>query len=182
MSETVKLKTAGPGDGAGILALLRRVAKISDAVMIPHLDELTSQKEDQNLKVIDQQDDCLVLLAELGDRTIGLLTIMPPSTELTKTTQEAVVKAGITSNTKVIPGEMGVVVDKPYWHQGVGGLLVDEGQYWLANFSHLDLMMLTVFDDNLVARKLYQHQGFVELGSIKEDDRPARLMVWIPED
>ena len=80
-------------------------------------------------------------------------------------------------------GEMGLVIAKRYWHQGIGRLLMEEGQYWFENYSTLDQLMLTVFDHNIWGKKLYQDIGFQTVGTLLEPAadgqvKPATKMVY----
>lgn len=180
MSEEVSLKVATAGDGQGLLTLLRRVEQVSSAVVVPNLSQLTAKDEDKQLAQIADQPNCLVLLAMLEKQPIGVLTLMPPDDQLDHKIQSAVQDLYWGLAAPTIFGELGIAVDPAYWHQGVGSLLIDEGQYWLANYSALDLLALSVFDDNQPALGLYKKAGFSKVGSITEVGRPATLMAWRP--
>ena len=142
MSETVKIKLAEPEDAAVILNFLRQAATESDAVTIPHLERVTAKEERENIQIINSVDDCIMLLAVFEKEIVGMVTIMrlPNETQM---------------------GELGVIVAKKYWHQGIGQLLVDEAEYWFANYSSLALLTLDVFEDNVPAINLYRKMNFV---------------------
>ena len=145
----IEMRLAEKNDAKGLLAFLRQTATESQAILLPGLDKITVEEEAIRLASVDDRNDCLILLAWLGEQIVGVLTIMhvadQPGT-----------------------GELGVVVAKDYWHQGIGKLLVDEGQYWYENYSTLDELMLTVFTTNRWAIKLYQDLGFKTTGQLNE--------------
>ncbi|MDO4902706.1 MAG: GNAT family N-acetyltransferase [Limosilactobacillus sp.] len=156
MADEVTLKLAGAEDAAGLLKFLRQASTESDAILIPYLDQITVEREAQDLANIQENPDSLMLLAKLGEETIGVLTIM------------------------VMPefesrGELGVVVGKDYWHNGIGSLLVDESLYWFDNFCPLEELYLDVYADNLNAIKLYQKFGFTEIG--RTTDQEGRKLI-----
>lgn len=154
---TIKLATAD--DAPAVLAFLRQTAQESDAVLIPHLDEVTTDQERHNLATINQFADCVVMLAMLGDQPVGIVTVM--------------VQAD-----RPRAGELGVVVAKQYWHNGIGRLLVKEAEYWLENYSCLERLVLTVFKTNTPAIALYEHCRFVRTGVTTTEGRPALMMEY----
>ena len=165
MAETeITMRLAQRADAAALLAFLQGVAPESDAILLPGLDHVTVAEEAVRLSAVADRDDCLILLACLGPEIVGVLTIM---------------------NLAATPGvgEMGLVIAKRYWHQGIGRLLMEEGQYWFENYSTLDQLMLTVFDHNIWGKKLYQDIGFQTVGTLIEPSadgqvKPATKMVY----
>jgi Acetyltransferases, including N-acetylases of ribosomal proteins len=158
----VTIKLAGPEDAAKVLALLRQAATESNAVQVPHLLDVSLEQEAENIKVINQFDDCVVMLAMLGDEPVGIVTVMM-----------------LADHPEV--GELGVVVEKKYWRNGIGQLLVDEAEYWFENYSSLKRLVLSVFTDNSPAIALYRKLHFKETGTTVEDGRPAIVMEYQPE-
>lgn len=75
-------------------------------------------------------------------------------------------------------GELGVVVRKKYWRNGIGRLLVDEAEYWFNTYSSLENLVLTVFEDNIPAIKLYQQLHFVATGKTVEQGRNVLQMQY----
>ena len=159
MADTAKIKLAEPKDASKVLSFLRQAATESDAVTIPHLERVTVKEEQENLQVIDDSDDCVILLAILGDQIIGIVTVMRLAE-------------------KPEMGELGVIVAQKYWHQGIGQLLVDEAQYWYSNYSSLSGLVLDVFEDNLPAINLYRKMNFVVQKHVQIAGRPALLMTY----
>ena len=142
MSETIEIKLAEPENAAAILNFLRQAATESDAVTIPHLEKVTAKEEFKNIQIINDVDDCIILLAVFEKEIVGMVTIirLPNEPQV---------------------GELGVIVAKKYWHQGIGQLLVDEAEYWFVNYSSLVRLTLDVFEDNVPAINLYRKMNFV---------------------
>lgn len=159
MADTVKIKLAEPKDASKVLSFLRQAATESDAVTIPHLERVTVKEEQENLQVINDSDDCVILLAILGDQIIGIVTVMRLAE-------------------KPEMGELGVIVAQKYWRQGIGQLLVDEAQYWYSNYSSLSGLVLDVFEANLPAINLYRKMNFVVQKHVQIAGRPALLMTY----
>ncbi|MBB1063265.1 GNAT family N-acetyltransferase [Limosilactobacillus fastidiosus] len=159
MADTVKIKLAEPKDASQVLNFLRKAASESDAVTIPHLERVTVKEEQKNLQVINDSDDCVILLAVLGDQIIGMVTVMR-----------------LTGKNEI--GELGIIVAKKYWRHGIGQLLVDEAQYWYSNYSSLSGLVLDVFEDNLPAINLYRKMNFVVQKHVQIAGRPALLMTY----
>lgn len=159
MTAEVKIKLATAADADNILNFLRKSATESDAILIPHLADVTLEQERRNIEMINAFDDCVIMLAMLGDQPVGIVTVMVLDKQPTI-------------------GELGVVVAKKYWHNGIGQLLVDEAEYWFENYSSLDGLVLTVFDTNVAAINLYQKLNFVETGRYEEDGRKIIQMEY----
>lgn len=141
MAATVEIKLAQAEDAGAILRFLRQATIESDAVMIPHLERVTTNEEEKNITVINDSNDCIILLAVLEQEIVGMVTVM----RLAKQPEV---------------GELGVVVEKQYWHQEIGQLLVDEAEYWFVNYSSLRRLTLDVFTDNVPAINLYRKMNF----------------------
>lgn len=145
----IRVRVAERADASRLLTFLRQAATESQAILLPGLDKVTVKEEAIRLASVADRNDCLILLACLGEEIVGVLTIMHLADQ-----------PGV--------GELGVIVAKDYWHQGIGRLLVDESQYWYENYSILDELMLTVFTTNQWAIKLYQDLGFQTTGQLEE--------------
>lgn len=157
MASEVTIKLAESVDAANVLKFLRETSTESDAVLIPHLNEITEEQEAKNINLINDFDDCLMLLAKLGDEIVGLVTIMVLEHQPTT-------------------GELGVVVRKKYWRNGIGQLLVDEAEYWFDHYSSLDNLVLSVFKDNIPAIRLYEKMGFIQTSAVDEEGHHALQM------
>lgn len=159
MAAQVEIKLATADDAPAVLDFLRQAAKGTDAVLIPHLDQVTVDQERQNIEMINRFDDCVVMLAMLGEQPIGIVTVMVLGDRPTA-------------------GELGVVVAKDYWHNGIGRLLVEEAEYWFENYSSLSSLVLSVFTTNKPAIALYKRCRFVQTGTTTEEGKPALLMEY----
>lgn len=143
MTEVNVHVTMATGEQAtAVLAMLKQARTETTVVLIEHLDEVTPEIQARYLDAMATSDDHLALLAMLNEQVIGMLTVTPLHGQ-----------AGV--------GELGIVVLKDYWHQGIGSLLVDESIYWFENFAPLEHLVLDVFKQNERAVKLYQRFGFV---------------------
>ena len=76
MAGAVKLKLATADDAAGVLSLLRQAATESDAILVSHLADVTLEQERRNIDMINSFDDCVIMLAMLGDQPVGIVTVM----------------------------------------------------------------------------------------------------------
>ncbi len=163
MADEVTIKLAQSTDAAAVLRFLREAATESDAVLIPHLQDVSVDQEAHNIDLINTFDDCVMLLAVLGEEIVGLVTIMVLADQPTT-------------------GELGVVVRKKYWRNGIGQLLVDEAEYWFDHYSSLETLILSVFQENLPAIKLYQKMNFVQTGAADEEGHHAIQMKYVKEE
>lgn len=149
MSEQVEIRLPEAADAAGLLALLERLQRESDTFTLADADDpISVVQEAEQLAQIAQSSAHFLLVASLGDQLIGVLSIAP-------TPQGNV-------------GELGVAVEKAYWHQGIGTALVDEALYWAQTASSLQAIGLIVQTRNLAAMKLYQKLGFVRTATPPE--------------
>ena len=148
MADDISIKLATSEDAAAVLQFLRATASESDAVLVPHLNEISEKTEAKNIDLINQFDDCVILLAMLSEEIVGMVTVMVLDHQPTT-------------------GELGVVVRKKYWRNGIGRLLVDEAEYWFNTYSSLE---------NLV--KLYQQLHFVTTGKTVEQGRNVLQMQY----
>lgn len=159
MADEVTIKLATADDASQVLTFLRKSSTESDAILIPHLAEVTLEQEQRNIDMINAFDDCVIMLAILGDQLVGIVTVM-------------------VLDKRPTVGELGVVVAKKYWHNGIGQLLVDEAEYWFENYSSLEKLVLTVFDTNFAAINLYRKLDFVETGRQEENGRTVLEMEY----
>ena len=95
----------------------------------------------------------------LGEEIVGMVTVMVLDHQPTT-------------------GELGVVVRKKYWRNGIGRLLVDEAEYWFNTYSSLENLILTVFEDNIPAINLYQQLHFVTIKKTVEQGRNVLQMQY----
>lgn len=162
MEAEVGIKLATSDDAKQVLQFLQQAAKESDAVLIPHLKQVTAPQEAKNIDLINQFDDCVMMLAMLDKEVVGIVTVMVLADQPTT-------------------GELGVVVGKKYWRNGIGQLLVDEAEYWFENYSSLETLVLSVFKTNEAAIKLYQKMNFKIISRRAEKEHAALQMQYIPD-
>lgn len=142
MSEDVTIRLPGAGDAVALLALLERLQQESDTFSLADADDpISAAQEAEQLEQIKQSSKHLLLVACLGRQLLGVLSISP-------TPQGNV-------------GELGIAVEKTYWHLGIGTALVDEALYWADTASSLQAVGLIVQTRNVAAVKLYEKMGFV---------------------
>ncbi|WP_137597796.1 GNAT family N-acetyltransferase [Paucilactobacillus kaifaensis] len=166
MDNEISLAVAEPADAAKVLALLRLLQVESKMFSVTDgFEQLTVDEEKNNLAKINNTTDNLVLLAWNQDDPIGIVTVAR-------------------TNSKQRSGEVGIAVQKNYWHQGLGTVMMEEVINWGQNFSSLDKLALTVVADNQNAVKLYQKVGFATTAKTSVAGEhgttlPALLMEYI---
>ncbi|BAP86162.1 acetyltransferase [Paucilactobacillus hokkaidonensis JCM 18461] len=165
MDDEISLEIAEPDDAAKVLSLLRLLRVETEMFSVSaDFERLTVDQEKHNLAQINDTTDNLVLLAWYHAEPIGIATVA-------KTTAD------------ISAGEVGIAIEKKYWHQGVGTFMMDEILNWGVNFSSLKKLVLTVVSENKNAIKLYQKMGFTTIKTIKvknDHDKilPALLMEY----
>ncbi|KIS03924.1 GNAT family N-acetyltransferase [Paucilactobacillus wasatchensis] len=158
MTEQIRLQTASPADAAKILALLRLLRVESEMFSVSDdFDHLTVADEANNLARINETTDNLVLLAWNGDLPIGIATV-----------------ARIHEVESA--GEVGIAIQKKFWHQGLGTFMMDELLNWGVEFSSLHQLILTVVTENTNAIKLYQKMNFEVVQSTKIKNNQGKFV------
>lgn len=163
-SAEVRIVPAEPSDAQPLVSFLRQASQESDAVMIVNLQELTAATEAEQLRAIQRSDRCEVVVARYGQQIIGVATIM------------SVLGQQLT-------GELGILVGKSFWHQGVGTALLDSILDWYQHGSLLTKLVLDVYADNRRAIELYHRFGFVQISRLQTTSktgvqRPVVHMVY----
>lgn len=160
MSDEVAIRLPNAADAKALLALLERLQQESDTFSLADADDpISAAQEADQLEQIKASPKHLLLVASLGDQLLGVLSISP-------TPQGNV-------------GELGIAVEKKYWHLGIGTALVDEALYWANTASQLQAVGLIVQTRNVPAMKLYQKMGFVRTSTPPElvtDDDGEHVM------
>ncbi|WP_407887188.1 GNAT family N-acetyltransferase [Levilactobacillus sp. N40-8-2] len=142
MSDEVAIRLPNATDAKALLALLERLQQESDTFSLADADDpISAAQEADQFDQIEMSPVHLLLVASLGDQLLGVLSISP-------TPQGNV-------------GELGIAVEKTYWHLGIGTALVDEALYWADTASDLQAIGLIVQTRNVPAVKLYEKMGFV---------------------
>jgi len=141
MSDEVAIRLPNATDAKALLALLGRLQRESDTFSLADADDpISAAQEADQLEQIKESPVHLLLVASLGDQLLGVLSISP-------TPQGNV-------------GELGIAVEKKYWHLGIGTALVDEALYWADTASDLQAIGLIVQTRNVPAVKLYEKMSF----------------------
>ncbi|WP_295747668.1 GNAT family N-acetyltransferase [uncultured Limosilactobacillus sp.] len=141
----VRIGPAEPADAAALVTFLKQASQESDAVQITNLSKLTAENEVDQLQAIARSNSCEVVVARLGRQVVGVATIM------------------VTPD-QPVTGELGLLVGKQFWHQGLGTALLETILDWYRHGSELTSLVLDVFADNKRAIDLYHRYGFVENG------------------
>jgi len=155
MSEEVAIRLPEPTEAKHVLALLDRLQQESDTFSLADADDpISAAQEADQLDQIMRSPRHLLLVASLGETLLGVCSISP-------TPQGNV-------------GELGIAVEKAYWHLGIGTALVDEALYWAQTASDLQAVGLIVQTRNVAAMKLYQKLGFTRTATpptqVTDDD------------
>jgi RimJ/RimL family protein N-acetyltransferase len=136
------------GDAEGIINYSKILFASTDQVLTT-IDEYTITAENEKIWInnLNENQDALVLVAELNNEIIGLLFFVPQTKKKNSHT-----------------GEFGVNVHPDYQHIGIGRVLVEELLKWAKENSRIEKVFLTVFHTNHKAIQLYKNLGFIEEG------------------
>lgn len=144
MSEELTLREAIPSDALQLINFLKRVSQQSDFIIFDDLDGLTLEKEEQSLAEIYQSKVDELMVAIFDGEIIGYCRI----------------------EAKDDQAELGVVVDKDFWNNGIASYLMEDTIDWSIS-SPLKKIFLEVYKNNPAAIHIYQKYGFAT-ESIKE--------------
>jgi RimJ/RimL family protein N-acetyltransferase len=135
-------------DAEDIINYSKKVFASTDQVLTT-LGEYTITVENEKIWInnLNENQDALVLVAELNNQIIGLLFFVPQTKKKNSHT-----------------GEFGVNVHPDYQHIGIGRVLVEELLKWAKDNSRIEKVFLTVFHTNHKAIQLYKNLGFIEEG------------------
>ncbi|KFN01131.1 GNAT family N-acetyltransferase [Bacillus clarus] len=82
------------------------------------------------------------------------------------------------ANTKDMYWINGFIIDKKYQGKGYGKAALNEMINWIQNkFKECQEIRLTVHEDNIHAKRLYENYGFKELGHVYNGEQVYRLFV-----
>ncbi|WP_373756513.1 GNAT family N-acetyltransferase [Streptococcus ferus] len=144
IEQEVFFQEARSEDAEGFIALLHRGAEDSDFLILDQ-DYFAGQEAALG-QVFDnsfQTSDSFYLLAKIGQKPIGALTI----------------KADGHPRMNHI-GDLFMLVAKDYWNQGIGQILLEEGIRWAEETASIRRLELTVQKRNSPAVHLYEKFGF----------------------
>jgi RimJ/RimL family protein N-acetyltransferase len=135
-------------DAAAIIKYSKILFASTDQVLTTQ-DEYSITVENEKIWInnFNQNEDSLVLVAELDEEIAGLLFFMPNTKKKNSHT-----------------GEFGVSVHPDLQRQGIGKLLIETLMAWAKENVRIEKVYLNVFATNTHAVKLYERLGFREEG------------------
>lgn len=132
MSDELILREAIPSDAKQLIEFYKKISEY-DFVEISN-EKLTVMSVQNNLAAVYDSSENNLVIALNDDQLIGFCNIDH--------------------------GELGIVVDKNYWHYGVGSELMYDSMMWFEQDSDLDKIWLEVYKENEPAINLYKKFGF----------------------
>jgi RimJ/RimL family protein N-acetyltransferase len=144
----VVIRRPTENDAASIIKYSKILFASTDQVLTT-IDEYSITVENEKIWInnFNQDQDALVLIAEVNAEIIGLLFFMPNSKKKNAHT-----------------GEFGVSVHPDLQRQGVGKLLIETLLVWAKENARIEKVYLNVFASNKHAIRLYHQLGFIEEG------------------
>jgi RimJ/RimL family protein N-acetyltransferase len=159
MAEEVNFRLAEPGDAQAVLDLLKQLQLESNTFLVDaDLNEITSEMEANQIRLIGQSKQNLIALAETDGKLVGIVTV---------------------DGVKETVGELGVAVLSDFQGYTLGSSLVELAIDWAIHYSTLSQLVLTVFADNLPAVHIYQKYGFATVQRFSKNHRQLLKMVLV---
>jgi ribosomal protein S18 acetylase RimI-like enzyme len=155
--EIAQIRKARVEDAYGIALVHVRSWQVAYRGHMPDefLDELDVEKRTNMWRQLTQEPDKIILLAEDTEQNIVGFSLLGPSHDADAIPNTAEVAA--------------IYVHPDKWHQGVGRALLtaslDESRK-----CKFDQVTLWVLEGNQRARAFYESSGFIQDGTIKDDD------------
>lgn len=147
------IREALPEDAAEVLKYINIVSAESDFLGFGEGEfELTEAQEKAVLQQFLDTDTQLYLLGIIDTEIVAVLNFSGGRRLRVRHT-----------------GEFGMSVQKRYWGNGIGGLLLDRLLEWAKETNIITKINLRVRTDNQRAIALYQNKGFVIEGTIIND-------------
>lgn len=138
MSEELTLRETIPNDASKLINFLKKVSQQSDFIIFEDLKDLTVDNERESLDAIYQSKVDELMVAIFDEDIIGYCRIEAKDDE---------------------QAELGIVVDKDFWNNGIGSYLIEDILDWVKS-SPLKKIFLEVYKNNPVAIHIYQKYGF----------------------
>lgn len=151
--EPLELRLADQRDAAAWIDHLRRITTDTPWMLQSEEDPLPTALEQRSLlEEYESRDGSLAIAAiRPGDREIrGTLTLASGRSRRTEHT-----------------AELSMGVGGAWWGRGIGALLMGAGLTWANQSNILRRVSLSVFQDNEVARRLYEKVGFATEGVLR---------------
>ncbi|MFD1472935.1 GNAT family N-acetyltransferase [Companilactobacillus mishanensis] len=138
MSDQLTIREAIPDDSEMLIDFLNRVSDQSDFIEHDSIKNLSVEQERESLDEIYESELDELMIAIFENQIIGFSRL------------EKIDKAS---------SEFGIVVDKDFWHQGIGSYLTEEMLEW-SKSAPIKKVTLEVYKNNPAAIQLYKKYGF----------------------
>ncbi|MQS51949.1 GNAT family N-acetyltransferase [Companilactobacillus mishanensis] len=138
MSDQLTIREAIPDDSEMLIGFLNRVSDQSDFIEHDSIKNLSVEQERESLDEIYESELDELMIAIFENQIIGFSRL------------EKIDKAS---------SEFGIVVDKDFWHQGIGSYLTEEMLEW-SKSAPIKKVTLEVYKNNPAAIQLYKKYGF----------------------
>lgn len=138
MSEELIIREAIPDDAKHLLDFLNSVSSQSSYIEHDSIKDVSEDDERRSLDAIYNSPNDELIIAVLGDEVIGFTRL---------------------EQVDEFSSELGIVVDKSLWNQGVGSYLMEDVLAY-AQESPIRKIILEVYKKNLAAIHLYEKHGF----------------------
>jgi|GEM_PF-209491 len=151
--EPLELRLAEIRDASAWIDHLRRITTETPWMLQSEVDPLPTSLEQRSLlEEYESREGSLAIVASRpGDHEIrGTLTLASGRSRRTEHT-----------------AELSMGVGNAWWGRGIGALLMGAGLTWASRSNILRRVSLSVFQDNEVARRLYEKVGFATEGVLR---------------
>ncbi|MQS88936.1 GNAT family N-acetyltransferase [Companilactobacillus mishanensis] len=138
MSDQLTIREAIPDDSEMLIDFLNRVSDQSDFIEHDSIKSLSVEQERESLDEIYESEFDELMIAIFENQIIGFSRLE----KIDKTSSE-----------------FGIVVDKDFWHQGIGSYLTEEMLEW-SKSAPIKKVTLEVYKNNPAAIQLYKKYGF----------------------
>jgi len=151
--EPLELRFADPRDTAAWIEHLRRITSETPWMLQGEEDPLPTSLEQRSL--LEEY--------EAREGSLAIAAIRPGEREVRGTLTLASGRSRRTEHT----AELSMGVGHAWWGRGIGALLMGAGLTWASRSTILRRVSLSVFQDNEVARRLYEKVGFATEGVLR---------------
>ncbi|HQQ89887.1 MAG TPA: GNAT family N-acetyltransferase [Oscillospiraceae bacterium] len=143
-----RIEKARPEDAGQMLAFLKAAGGESDNLSFGEEGlPLTEKQEAAYIRTVAKSQKSLMLVAKTNGRIVGSCSVDAFPRRFSHR------------------GELGIVIARECWHQGVGAALMKEAIRFAKEEAHLEVLSLEVRADNQNAIALYEKFGFHRIGT-----------------
>ncbi len=143
-----RIEKAKPEDAGQMLAFLKAAGGESDNLSFGEEGlPLTEEEEADHIRGVLKSEKSLMLVAKTNGRIVGSCSIDAFPRRFSHR------------------GELGIIISKECWHQGIGTALMREAIRFAKEEAHLEVLSLEVRADNRNAIALYEKFGFRRIGT-----------------